>query len=247
MDGRGGAFFADEIDDDTVLGSDDGIFAWTATYIGVFAGFGQAGNRIIDVDGFANWGNPGSTVDYDTSGFIGGALIGKKFKIGGVPLRIELDGMVGKVSATSSRLDPEGLDETVQSVCCQIATARAGIEQPVGAATIFAAGGLAAARIEHSVTDIDFGPNMPPRSVKGGAKVDHGGGGKVDHPAGGAASRREASGRRGGCGSISPRRCGCFVAGNPARFSPFGVGEPVGEHDVFPSTGTAGKTDPDDI
>ena len=35
--------------------------------------------------------------------------------------------------------------------------------QPVGAATIFAAGGLAAARIEHSVTDIDFGPNMPPR------------------------------------------------------------------------------------
>ena len=36
MDGRGGAFFADEIDDDTVLGSDDGIFAWTATYVGVF-------------------------------------------------------------------------------------------------------------------------------------------------------------------------------------------------------------------
>ena len=163
MDGRNGAFFADEIDDDTALGSDDGIFAWAATYGGVFAGFGQADNRIIDVDGFANWGNPGSTVDYDTSGFIGGALIGKQFKIGGVPLRIELDGMVGKVSATSNRLDPEGLDETVQSACCQIATARAGIEQPVGAATIFAAGGLAAARIEHSVTDIDFGPNMPPR------------------------------------------------------------------------------------
>ena len=133
MDGRGGAVFADEIDDDTVLGSDDGIFAWAATYVGVFAGFGQADNRIVDVDGFANLGNPGSTVDYDTSGFIGG-----------VPLRIELDGMVGKVSATSNRLDPEGLDETVQSVCCQIATAHAGIEQPVGAATIFAAGGLAA-------------------------------------------------------------------------------------------------------
>ena len=50
-----------------------------------------------------------------------------------------------------------------------------------------------------------------------------------------------------GCGSISPRRCGCFVEGNPARFSPFGVGEHVGEHDVLPSTVTAGKTDPDDI
>ena len=77
MDGRSGAFFADEIDDDTALGSDDGIFAWAATYVGVFAGFGQADNRIIDVDGFANWGNPGSTVDYDTSGFIGGALSGR--------------------------------------------------------------------------------------------------------------------------------------------------------------------------
>ena len=43
------------------------------------------------------------------------------------------------------------------------ASPRAWIEQPVGAATIFAAGGLAAAQIEHSVTDIDFGLNMPPR------------------------------------------------------------------------------------
>ena len=50
-----------------------------------------------------------------------------------------------------------------------------------------------------------------------------------------------------GCGSISPRRCGCFIEGNQARFSPFGVGEHVGEHDVLPSTVTAGKTDPDDI
>ena len=163
MNGRGGPFFADEVDDDTALGSDDGIFAWAGTYVGVFAGFGQADNRIVDVDGFANWGHPGSTVDYDTSGFVGGALIGKQLKIGGVPLRIEFDGMVGSVSGTSNRLDPEGLDETVQSACCRIATARAGIEQPVGTATVFVSGGLAAARIEHSVTDIDFGPNMPPR------------------------------------------------------------------------------------
>ena len=59
MDGRGGAFFADEVDDNTALGSDDGIFAWATTYVGLFAGFGQADNRIVDVDGFANWGNPG--------------------------------------------------------------------------------------------------------------------------------------------------------------------------------------------
>ena len=95
MDGRGGAFFADEIDDDTVLGSDDGIFAWTATYVGVFAGFGQADNRIVDVDGFANWGNPGSTVDYDTSGFIGGALIQRFY------YRLVADGKPKKLALTA--------------------------------------------------------------------------------------------------------------------------------------------------
>ena len=95
MDGRGGAFFADEIDDDTVLGSDDGIFAWTATYVGVFAGFGQADNRIVDVDGFANWGNPGSTVDYDTSGFIGGALIQSFY------YRLVADGKPKKLALTA--------------------------------------------------------------------------------------------------------------------------------------------------
>ena len=39
----------------------------------------------------------------------------------------------------------------------------AGIEQSIGIATVFASGGIAAARIENSVTDIDFGPNMPTR------------------------------------------------------------------------------------
>ena len=44
-----------------------------------------------------------------------------------------------------------------------IATARAGIEQSIGPGTGFATGGIAAARIENSVTDIDSGPNMPSR------------------------------------------------------------------------------------
>ena len=130
---------------------------------GVFAGSGRADNRIVDAEGFANWGNPGWAVDYGDAGFIGGALVGKKFEVGNVPLRIELDGTFGSLSATSNRLDPEGLDETVKSEFRWIATARAGIEQAVGPATVFASGGLAAARIVNSVTDIDFGPDMPSR------------------------------------------------------------------------------------
>ena len=86
------------------------------------------GQWIVDVDGFANWGNPGSVVDYDASGFVVGALVGKKFEIGGMPLRIELDGTFGGLSAASNRLDPNpgGFDETVKSESRWIATARAG-------------------------------------------------------------------------------------------------------------------------
>ena len=28
-------------------------------YAGAFAGAGRTGNRIVDIDGFADWGNPG--------------------------------------------------------------------------------------------------------------------------------------------------------------------------------------------
>ena len=144
-------------------GSGDGAFSWAETYAGIFAGSGRADNRIVDTEGFANWGNPGWAVDYDDAGFIGGALVGKKFEVGSMPLRIEIDGTFGGLSATSNRLDPEGLDETVKSEFRWIATGRAGIEQAIGPATVFATGGLAAARIANSVTDIDFGPDMPSR------------------------------------------------------------------------------------
>ncbi len=142
---------------------EDAAFDWTGSYAGIFVGSSRADNRIIDVDGFANWGNPGSAVDYDDAGFIGGALMGKKFDIGDIPFRIEIDGSLGDLSANTNRLDPEGLDETAETEFRWIATARGGIEKVVGPATIFATGGLSAARINNSVTDIDFGADMPPR------------------------------------------------------------------------------------
>ena len=120
-------------------------------------------NRIVDVEGFANWGNPGSTVDYDDVGFVGGALMGKKFDIGDIPFRIEIDGTFGHLSAKTNKLDPEGLDETAETEFRWNATARGGIEQAVGPATVFVTGGLSAARITNSATDIDFGADMPPR------------------------------------------------------------------------------------
>ena len=99
---------------------------------GLFAGFGKTDNRIVDVEGFANWGNPGYRVGYDDSGFVGGILLGKRFDINSLPLRIELDSSFGDLSAASNRLDPVGLDETAKAEIDWVTTARAGIEQAIG-------------------------------------------------------------------------------------------------------------------
>ena len=149
--------------------ANDDALDWTGTYAGVFAGSGRTESRIVDVDGFSNWGNPGWAVDYDDAGLVGGVLIGRKFRAGGLPLRIEFDGTFGGGSAKTSRIDPgnpDDPDETVESEFRWIATARAGVERAVGPMTIFASAGLAAARIGNSLTDLDRGLDRsfdPPR------------------------------------------------------------------------------------
>ena len=139
-------------------GGDDGESLWGGSYAGLFVGFGQADNRIVDVGGFANWGEPGWAVDYDESAPVGGALIGTTLAIGGMPLRLELDGMTGGggLAASDNTLDPEGLDETVETSFGWIVTARAGVEYALAEGmALFATAGVAAAQVERSVTDID--------------------------------------------------------------------------------------------
>ena len=138
-------------------------FNWGRTYAGLFAGSGLAQNQLVDVDGFANWGYPGSLSEYDDQGFAWGALAGSRFDFAGAPLRFEVDATFGGLSASTDRLDPEGRDETAIADYQWLATARAGVEDRLGGVTLFATGGLAAARIDNSVTDIDFFSGMPPR------------------------------------------------------------------------------------
>ena len=130
-------------------------------YVGVFVGSGRAFNEFVDKDGFANWGHPGSPTDYNKTKTVGGALIGERLNINGVPFRIELDGTIGGISASTNTLDPIGLDETVKTDVRWIVTARVGLEKKVGPATLFANSGVAVARVTNSVIDIDFGPNTP--------------------------------------------------------------------------------------
>ena len=127
----------------------------TDAYAGVFVGNGWTDNRIVDVDGFSNWGNPGWTTDYDEDGFIGGALIGKGFTLGGVHLRAELSGAFGDLSGKTNQLDPEGMDETARTDFRWVGAARVGIGRTLGPARVFATAGLAAAGLDNSVTDLD--------------------------------------------------------------------------------------------
>ena len=98
-------------------GSDETVFNWAETYAGVFGGFGRADSRVVDTDGFSYSGNPGWAVNYDDDGFVGGALIGKKFELGGVPLRIELDGTFVNTSAKTNRIDPRFQPRSQAFVC----------------------------------------------------------------------------------------------------------------------------------
>ena len=127
--------------------------AASGIYAGVFAGAADVRNRIVDVDGFSNWGNPGYIVDYDDPGFAGGVLVGKRFE--GLPVRIEIDAGFADLSVDTKGLDPAHGDETAASTLRWFATARAGVEHVLGPATVVATAGLAAAQIESSVTDLD--------------------------------------------------------------------------------------------
>ncbi len=131
-------------------------------YAGVFGGVGRTAGRLADPEGFADWGHPGSVSNYDNSGLMGGALLGKRFRLGAVPLRLELDAAFGGRTARTDRLDPEGRDETAKARFRWIATARVGIEREQGPVTMFLNGGMAAAGIANSVTDIDFRGDQPP-------------------------------------------------------------------------------------
>ena len=61
------------------------------------------------------------------------------------------------MSAKTTRIDPrfQPPDETVESDFRWVATARVGVEQAIGPATMFVSAGPALARVESSLTDLD--------------------------------------------------------------------------------------------
>ena len=107
---------------------------------------------------------PGPSSTTTTNRAVGGALVGRTFELDGTRLRIELDATFGDLSANSDRLDPEGLDETVEDrhpMADDGPCRRRGFDRPRDGVRHRRSGRTA--RIDRSVTDIDFGPNMPDR------------------------------------------------------------------------------------
>ena len=144
-------------------GCDDATSGLRCAYVGAFVGSGRLYSRIVDVDGFANWGHRGWRVTYDDVELVGGALLGMRRRVGRVPLRFEVDGTFGDVLAMTNQLDPEGLDETAVSKLRWIATAGGGADHAIGPVTVFGTAGLAVARVTTSVTDIDVFRDRPPQ------------------------------------------------------------------------------------
>lgn len=126
-------------------------------YAGLFVGTGKVANKIVDVDGFADWGNPGSTNKFDSPAAAVGVLAGRRLDMGRTGLRIEIDALAGRMSADTDQLDPTCGDETATARIRWMATARMGLDMDVGNTRVFLAGGPALARIVNSVTDIDYG------------------------------------------------------------------------------------------
>ena len=126
-------------------------------YVGLFLGTGMVASKIVDIDGFADWGNPGSTNKLNGSAAVLGVLAGRRFDIGpSSGLRVEIDALAGTLSADSDKLDPTCNDETASASIRWMATARMGLDMDVGNTRIFLAGGPALARIVNSVSDIDY-------------------------------------------------------------------------------------------
>ncbi len=144
-----------------------------ATYAGLFTGSAWTDNRIEDVEGFANWGVPGWSLDYHDSGLVFGVLAGRKLELAGIPLRLEVDGMLGDMTARSNRVDPEGLDETVEVEFRWVASARVGVEHAMGPVLLFATAGMALSRVNRSVTDIDSGRDIAPHVDPDDSFSDH--------------------------------------------------------------------------
>ena len=126
------------------------------SYFGIFISSARLKNKHTDKEGFANWGNPNSSTDYNSSGNNFGILIGKKVQINNIPFRLELDATLGKISASTKQVDPKGLDETAKSETIWLVTAQAGPEKEFGTTTLFVKGGLALGLIRNSVTDLDY-------------------------------------------------------------------------------------------
>ena len=129
---------------------------WEGTYVGLLAGDGRFSNAIVDVDGFANWGRPGSTLHYDAGAGVVGALAGRRLEFRGVSLLYELEWMQANPSARTDALDPTCADEVAASRLHWTLAARFGVADRIGAVRVFTVAGPALARITNSVTDTDF-------------------------------------------------------------------------------------------
>lgn len=152
----------------SLASADDGMRGspWEGSYAGLSLGAGRLSSDVRDIDGFANWGNPGATHDYDTGGALGGAFAGRRVALGGINFRYEVEAMLGDLSARTDGLDPTCPDEAAATRLRWAVAARLGVEEETGNVRAFAFAGPSLARIVNSVTDTDYSGGCLERDLR---------------------------------------------------------------------------------
>ncbi len=144
----------------TAAGNDDSrSLAGDGRYAGFIFGTARSSNSILDIDGFANWGNPGWKHNYSDQGAVGGVFFGRSIGNEGLNLRYELEAMLTDFAVVSNQVDPRpiyGGDETVVSKYDWTLAAKLGIEKQIGGGRLYMLGGPALAQISNSVSDLDY-------------------------------------------------------------------------------------------
>ncbi len=153
------AFFATVAGAGSATAEDrDAAAGRSAAYVGAFAGWGVLDVRMLDEDGFtASDSSPRQIFAYDADGSPVGVLAGWEYMPRRTAVRVELDGLFGGLPAAARQVDPVGMDETAASELRWAATARVGVRRSLGRAAAFLSGGVAAAGVSASFTDLDRG------------------------------------------------------------------------------------------
>lgn len=112
--------------------------------------------------------------EVDENELVGTLLLGKELVVDGVPIKLDIGGALDNIPREDTKgTDFENLDEGTNPNKKWLVTARAGFEQKLGLATLFANGGLVVARTSEPDQVISIRSDEPPQNDSSSSHYDY--------------------------------------------------------------------------